>query len=88
MEGKTMGQKQFKPASRVLAGPVLVASIVRQGNGKPGSPVRWLVYWSPLAERLGAQPGASFRYRQQAELEALLWARSRMAHAPRVEVAQ
>lgn len=83
-----MGQKQFKPASRVLAGPVLVASIVRQGNGRPGSPVRWLVYWSSLAERLGAQPGIVFRYRQQAEAEALLWAKLRITHAPRVEVAQ
>ena len=83
-----MGQKQFKPASRVLAGPVLVASIVRTGNGRPGSPVRWLVYWSPLAERLGARPGASFRYRQQAEAEALLWAELNMAHAPRVEMAR
>lgn len=81
-----MGQKQFKPASRVLVGPVLVASIVRRGNGRPGSPVRWLVYWSPLAERLGARPGASFRHRQHAEAEALLWAELRMAHAARVEV--
>lgn len=80
---KTSG---FNPVSRVMSGPVLVASIVRQGNGRPGSPVRWLVYWSPLAERLGAQPGIVFRHRQQAEAEALLWAKSRMAHAPRVEV--
>lgn len=76
----------MKPVSRVMSGPVLVASIVRQGNGRPGSPVRWLVYWSPLAERLGARPGASFRYRQQAEAQALLWATPRMAHAPRVEL--
>ncbi|WP_153004404.1 hypothetical protein [Tepidimonas taiwanensis] len=83
-----MGQKQFKPVSRVMSGPVLVASIIRQGNGRPGSPVRWLVYWSPLAERLGAQPGIVFRYRQQAEAEALLWAELNMAHAPRVEMAR
>lgn len=76
----------MKPVSRVMSGPVLVASIVRQGNGRPGSPVRWLVYWSPLAERLGARPGVSFRYRQHAEAEALLWAELRMAHAARVEV--
>ena len=80
---KTSG---FNPVSRVMSGPVLVASIIRQGNGRPGSPVRWLVYWSPLAERLGARPGASFRYRQQAEAQALLWATPRMAQAPRVEV--
>lgn len=80
---KTSG---FNPVSRVMSGPVLVASIIRQGNGRPGSPVRWLVYWSPLAERLGARPGASFRYRQQAEAQALLWATPRMAHAPRVEL--
>lgn len=81
-----MKVKPMKPVSRVMCGPVLVASIVRTGNGRPGSPVRWLVYWSPLAERLGARPGASFRYRQQAEAEALLWAELNMVHAPRVEV--
>jgi hypothetical protein len=83
-----MKSSGFNPVSRVMCGPALVASIVRQGNGRPGSPVRWLVYWSPLAERLGAQPGVSFRYRQEAEAEALLWATPRMAHAPRVEMAR
>jgi hypothetical protein len=81
-------KKPLKPVSRVLAGDILVASIVRTGNGRPGSPVRWLVYWSPLAERMGAQPGLAFRYRQEAEAAAIRWAVPRMAHAPRVELAQ
>ncbi|MDD3676043.1 hypothetical protein [Thauera propionica] len=83
-----MAKQEFKPASRVMAGDVLVASIIRHGNGRPGSPVRWLVYWSPLAERMGAQPGVTFRYRQEAEAAAMRWAVPRMAHAPRVELAQ
>lgn len=81
-----MGQKQFKPASRVLAGPVLVASIVRTGNGRPGSPVRWVPYWSPIAERLGAPvPPPGFSSRHEAEAVAMLWADLNLARAARVE---
>lgn len=78
----------MKPVSRVLAGEVLVASIIRQGNGRSGSPVRWLVYWSPLAERMGAQPGLACASRYEAEAAAMLWASQRLANlapAPRVE---
>jgi hypothetical protein len=79
-----MEQAQFRPVSRVMAGPVLVASILRRGNGRAGSPVRWLVYWSPVAERMGAQTGRTYASRQEAEAMAMLWATPRMAHAPYV----
>ena len=80
-----MGQKQFKPASRVLVGPVLVASIVRTGNGRPGSPVRWVPYWSLIAQRLGAPTPQGFTSRHEAEAAALLWAARRLGQAAHVE---
>lgn len=80
---KTSG---FNPVSRVMCGPVLVASIVRTGNGRPGSPVRWVPYWSPIAERLGAPvPPPRFSSRHEAEAVAMLWANTRLALAARVE---
>jgi hypothetical protein len=86
-----MAKAQFRPVSRVMAGQVLVASILRRGNGRAGSPVRWLVYWSPVAERMGAQPGQTFGYRQEAEAAALQWATHRITQhglgpSPHVEV--
>jgi hypothetical protein len=86
-----MAKVQFRPVSRVMAGLVLVASILRRGNGRAGSPVQWLVYWSPVAERLGAQPGQTFRYRQEAESAAMLWATRRITQcglgpSPHVEL--
>lgn len=76
----------MKPVSRVMCGPVLVASIVRTGNGRPGSPVRWVPYWSPIAERLGAPvPPPRVSSRHEADAVAMLWANLRLAHAPRVE---
>ncbi|MCI1193387.1 hypothetical protein MOJ79_16250 [Calidifontimicrobium sp. SYSU G02091] len=76
----------MKPVSRVMSGPVLVASIVRTGNGRPGSPVRWMPYWSQIAERLGAPvPPPRFSSRHEAEAMAMLWAHTRLAHAARVE---
>lgn len=83
-----MGQKQFKPASRVLVGPVLVASIVRTGNGRPGSPVRWVPYWSLIAQRLGAPTPQGFTSRHEAEAAALLWAARRLGQAAHVERAR
>ena len=76
----------MKPVSRVMCGPVLVASIVRTGNGRPGSPVRWVTYWSLIAERLGAPVlPPKFSSRHEAEAAAMLWANPRLAHAARVE---
>jgi len=81
-----MKVKPMKPVSRVMCGPVLVASIVRTGNGRPGSPVRWVPYWSPIAERLGAPvPPPRFSSRHEAEAVAMLWAGLNLAHAARVE---
>jgi len=92
MEG-IMAKAQFRPVSRVMAGQVLVASILRRGNGRAGSPVQWLVYWSQVAERMGAQPGQTFSTRQEAEAMAMLWATRRitqrgLAPSPFVESAR
>ncbi len=79
----------MNPVSRVMCGPVLVASIVRTGNGRPGSPVRWMPYWSPIAERLGAPvPPPRFSSRYEAEAMALMWASDRLALPARVEQAR
>jgi hypothetical protein len=67
-----------------MAGKVLVASVLRLGPERPGSPVRWLVYWSMMAEQLGAQPGLTYPSRHEAEAAAMLWATQRMAPAPHV----
>lgn len=82
---KTSG---FNPVSRVMSGPVLVASIIRQGNGRPGSPVRWVPYWSPIAQRLGAPTPQGFTSRHEAEAAALLWAARRLGQAAHVERAR
>ena len=81
-------KKPLKPVSRVMAGDVLVASIIRQGNGRPASPVRWLLYWSPTAERMGSGPAVTCSCRQEAEAEAIAWACPRFAFLPRVERAR
>ena len=78
----------MKPVSRVMCGPVLVASIVRTGNGRPGSPVRWVPYWSQIAQRLGAPTPQGFTSRHEAEAAALLWAARRLGQAAHVERAR
>ncbi|MDM7463071.1 MAG: hypothetical protein P3W95_005405 [Tepidimonas taiwanensis] len=78
----------MKPVSRVMCGPVLVAYIVRTGNGRPGSPVRWVPYWSPIAQRLGAPTPQGFTSRHEAEAAALLWAARRLGQAAHVERAR
>lgn len=61
----------LKPVSWVMSGSVLVASILRRGNSRPGSPVRYTTYWSLLAERLGAPPPQDFGSRHEAEAFAM-----------------
>ena len=80
-----MKAQSLKPVSRIMAGDVLIASILRTGNGRPGSPVRWHIYWSPHAERMGARPVEPCTSLREAELRAMLWADLNMDHAPRVE---
>jgi len=83
-----MEVKPMKPVSRVMADDVLVASIVRCGNGRSASPVRWVPYWSLTAERLGAPPAHEYFTRHEAEAEALLFARRlKSSSAPRVDPA-
>jgi hypothetical protein len=83
-----MGKAQFRTVSRVMSGSILVASIRRRGKSRDGSPVRWLVYWSPVAERMGEQPWKTYASQYDAEatamLWAVLWAMPRMAYAPHV----
>lgn len=76
----------MKAISHILAGPVLIATILRTGNGRPAAPVRYHVQWSEIAVRLGAPAIAPVRYRQEAEAMAVLWATPRMAHAPAVHL--
>lgn len=79
-------QKGLNPVSRVMCGPVLVADIIRTGHGRPGSPVRWVTYWSLIAERLGApMPPPQFDSRREAEEAAMLFGNPRLAHAAHVE---
>ncbi|MCR6497058.1 hypothetical protein LJB71_13060 [Thermomonas sp. S9] len=75
--------------SHILAGPVLVATVLRTGNGRPASPVRFRVYWSQVAERMGApMPPPQFASRYEAEAMAVGWATQRTGYAPRVERAR
>ena len=72
--------------SDIRTGPVQLASILRTGNGRPATPVRYHVQWSEIAVRLGAPAIAPVRYRQEAEAMAVLWATPRMAHLPTVHL--
>lgn len=60
--------------SDIRTGPVQLASILRTGNGRPATPVRYHVAWTEIARRLGAPTLPPMRYRQEAEAAALQWA--------------
>lgn len=75
----------MKAISHILAGPVLVATILRTGNGRPAAPVRYHVQWSEIAVRLGATPLAPLHSRWEAEAMAMGWATQRTGYAGRVE---
>jgi hypothetical protein len=79
-----MNRKPLKPVSWVMAGRILVASILRQGNGRPSAPVRFTPYWTPLAERLGAPPPRPFASRHEAEAFVMQWATPRLPVPPQV----
>lgn len=68
----------MRPISEIRAGPVLIATILRTGNGRPTAPVRHHVAWSEIARRLGAPTLPPMRYRQEAEAAALQWATTKL----------
>ncbi|MFN7184501.1 MAG: hypothetical protein ACK4MZ_10035 [Thermomonas haemolytica] len=76
----------MRPITEVRAGPVVLATILRMGNGHPATPVRYHVAWTEIAARLGAPAIAPTRYRPEAEAMVMLWATPRMAHAPAVHL--
>lgn len=74
--------------SYVMAGQALIASIIRTGNGRH-RPVRWVTYWSPLAERMGATPCTQgYPSKREAEAVAMLWADLNMDQQPYVQRAR
>jgi hypothetical protein len=73
----------FNPTHYVMAGDGLVASILRTGNGRPGSPRRFLVYWSTRADLLNP-PKIERPTARQAYTDAMAWGRKHF-DAVRVE---
>jgi hypothetical protein len=66
--------RTFSPTHRVMAGDVLIASILACGNGRPGSPRRFAVYWSLTADRL-RPPRIECATVREACAEVAAWAR-------------
>jgi hypothetical protein len=64
----------FNPSHYVMANDQLVASVLPIGNGRPGSPRRFLAYWSITADRL-RPPRIECATAREACAAAMQWAK-------------